>query len=227
MCRANPRLAGTSRKRHEADRVICGCDAAPAASLKQAEENIMVEQTRLIKKYPNRRLYDTRTSTYITLTDVKELVLKHEEFRVVDAKTGDDLTRSILLQIILEEEAGGAPMFSSDILAQMIRFYGNAMQGMMGQYLENNIKAFSDMQKKLQDQAKHLYGDNAAMSKDLWAQFLNFQGPAMQSMMGTYVEQSQKMFQQMQDSIQEQTKKVLSGFQFPGQAAPEKVEKKK
>ena len=189
--------------------------------------NIMVEQNRLIKKYPNRRLYDTRTSTYITLADVKELVLKHEEFRVVDAKTGDDLTRSILLQIILEEEAGGAPMFTSDLLAQMIRFYGNAMQGMMGQYLENNITAFADMQKKLQDQAKHLYGDNTAMSKDLWAQFLNFQGPAMQSMMGTYVEQSQKMLQQMQESIQEQTKKMFSGFQLPGQPVPEKAEKKK
>ena len=80
---------------------------------------------------------------------------------MVDAKTGEDLTRSILLQIILEEEAAGAPMFSSDLLAQMIRFYGNAMQGMMGKYLENNIKAFTDMQKKLQDQAQHLYGDNA------------------------------------------------------------------
>jgi polyhydroxyalkanoate synthesis repressor PhaR len=193
----------------------------------------MADQVRLIKKYPNRRLYDTRTSTYITLADVKELVLKHEEFRVVDAKTGDDLTRSILLQIILEEEAGGAPMFTSDLLAQMIRFYGNAMQGMMGQYLENNISAFSDMQKKLQDQAKHLYGDNAAMSKDMWAQFLNFQGPAMQSMMGTYVEQSQKMFQQMQESIQEQTRKMFTGFQFPAQpaagqeAADKAAEKKK
>ncbi|MCX8018053.1 MAG: polyhydroxyalkanoate synthesis repressor PhaR, partial [Rhodocyclaceae bacterium] len=138
----------------------------------------------------------------------------------VDAKTGDALTRGILLQIILEEEAGGAPMFTSDLLAQMIRFYGNAMQGMMGQYLENNIKAFAEMQKKLQEQAKHLYGDNAAMSKDLWAQFLNFQGPAMQSMMGAYVEQSQKMFQQMQDSIQEQTKKMFSSFQFPSPASP-------
>ena len=83
-------------------------------------------------------------------------------------------------------------MFSSDMLAQMIRFYGNAMQGMMGKYLENNIQAFTDMQKKLQDQAKHLYGDNASMSKELWAQFLNFQGPAMQSMMGAYVEQSRR-----------------------------------
>ncbi|NWG32162.1 MAG: polyhydroxyalkanoate synthesis repressor PhaR [Rhodocyclaceae bacterium] len=187
----------------------------------------MAETTRLIKKYPNRRLYDTRTSTYITLADVKELVLKHEEFRVVDAKSGEDLTRSILLQIILEEEAGGAPMFTSDLLAQMIRFYGNAMQGMMGQYLENNIMAFTEMQKKLQEQVKHLYGDNAAMSKDLWSQFLNFQGPAMQSMMGAYVEQSQKMFQQMQESIQEQTKKMFGGFQMPAQPPKAAAEKKK
>ena len=176
----------------------------------------MAEQARLIKKYPNRRLYDTRTSTYITLVDVKDLVLKHEEFQVVDAKTNDDLTRSILLQIILEEEAAGAPMFSSDMLSQMIRFYGNAMQGMMGKYLENNVSAFSDMQKKLQDQARNIYGENPVMNKELWSQFLNFQGPAMQSMMGAYVEQSAKMFQQMQDSMQEQTRKLFTGFPIPG-----------
>jgi polyhydroxyalkanoate synthesis repressor PhaR len=190
----------------------------------------MADPVRLIKKYPNRRLYDTRTSTYITLVDVKELVLKHEEFQVVDAKSGDDLTRSILLQIILEEEAAGAPMFSSDVLAQMIRFYGNAMQGMMGQYLENNVQAFTDMQKKLQDQAKHLYGDNAGMNKELWSQFLTFQGPAMQSMMGAYVDQSAKMFQQMQDRMQEQTRKLMGGFPFPGfppGAAADKTTEKK
>jgi len=180
----------------------------------------MAEQLRLIKKYPNRRLYDTRTSTYITLVDVKELVLKHEEFQVIDAKSNEDLTRSILLQIILEEEAAGAPMFSSDVLAQMIRFYGNAMQGMMGKYLENNVQAFTDVQKKLQDQAKHLYGDNASMSKELWAQFLTFQGPAMQSMMGAYVEQSAKMFQQLQDNMHEQTRKLFTGFQFPAYTIP-------
>ena len=77
---------------------------------------------RLIKKYPNRRLYDTQTSSYITLTDVKQLVLDADEFTVVDAKTSEDLTRSILLQIILEEEANGAPMFSSAVLAQIIRY---------------------------------------------------------------------------------------------------------
>ena len=173
----------------------------------------MAEQVRLIKKYPNRRLYDTRTSTYITLADVKDLVLQHEVFQVLDAKTGDDLTRSILLQIILEEEAGGAPMFTSDLLAQMIRFYGNAMQGMMGNYLENNIKAFTDMQHKLQEQARSLYGgDNTSMSKDLWAQFISFQGPAMQSMMSAYVDQSRSMFQQMQDNLQDQTRKMFTGL---------------
>ena len=171
----------------------------------------MAGQSRLIKKYPNRRLYDTRTSTYITLADVKELVLAHEGFQVVDAKSGDDLTRAILLQIILEEEAGGAPMFSSDLLSQMIRFYGNAMQGMMGNYIENNIKSFTEVQAKLKDQAKALYGENQGDSQDLWAQFLKFQGPAMQHMMGAYVAQSQKMFQQMQDTMQEQTRKIFPG----------------
>ena len=111
----------------------------------------MAGQSRLIKKYPNRRLYDTRTSTYITLADIKQLVLAHEAFQVVDAKSGDDLTRAILLQVILEEEAGGAPMFSSELLSQMIRFYGNAMQGMMGNYIENNIKSFTEVQAKLKE----------------------------------------------------------------------------
>ena len=174
------------------------------------------QNIRLIKKYPNRRLYDTKTSSYITLADVKELVLKTEEFQVIDAKSGDDLTRSILLQIILDEEAGSMPMLTSDLLSQMIRFYGNAMQGMMGKYLETNITAFTDMQAKLQDQVRSLYGDNNGMNKDLWTQFLNFQGPAMQSMMGTYMEQSKKMFIQMQDQIESQTRTLFAGFQLPG-----------
>lgn len=176
----------------------------------------MADKSRLIKKYPNRRLYDTRTSSYITLADVKQLVLEREEFQVVDAKSGDDLTRAILLQIILEEEAGGSPMFTSDLLAQMIRFYGNATQGMMGKYLENNIKAFTDMQAKLQDQTRSLYGgDNNAVSQDLWAQFMNFQGPALNSVMGAYLEQSRKMFEQMQEQIDSQTRSMFTGFSFP------------
>jgi polyhydroxyalkanoate synthesis repressor PhaR len=172
---------------------------------------------RLIKKYPNRRLYDTKTSSYITLADVKQMVHKQEDFHVIDAKSGEDLTRSILLQIILEEEStGGLPMFSSDLLSQLIRFYGNAMQGVMGTYLEKNIKAFQDMQKTLQDQSSRMYGDNNKASQDLWAQFMNLQGPAMQSLMQAYVEQSQKMFAQFQDQMQNQARNMFTGFNFPG-----------
>jgi polyhydroxyalkanoate synthesis repressor PhaR len=184
----------------------------------------MSEQLRLIKKYPNRRLYDTKTSAYITLADVKNLVLHSDGFQVVDAKTGEDISRSILLQIIIEEEGGGAPMFSSDLLAQMIRFYGNAMQGMMGKYLEGNVKAFTEMQGRLQDQARAMYGESGPMNKDLWSQFLNFQGPAMQTMMSAYMEHSKKMFVQMQEQIQNQTRGLLSGFQFPGFPGPAAAE---
>lgn len=183
----------------------------------------MSDQTRLIKKYPNRRLYDTKTSAYITLADVKELVLRFEEFKVLDAKGGEDLTRSILLQIILEEETGGVPIFSTELLAQMIRFYGNAMQSMLSKYLETNMKAFVDFQGKVQEQSRSLYGDNNEIQSDLWAQFLNFQGPAMQSMMSAYMDQSKKMFQQMQAQIESQTRNMFtSGFPFPGTpGAPE------
>ena len=200
---------------------------SPGDSIAAEERTRMADQLRLIKKYPNRRLYDTQTSSYITLADVKELVLEHGVFQVVDAKTGDDLTRNILLQIILEEEAGGAPMFTSDLLSQMIRFYGNAMQGMMGKYLENNIKGFTDMQAKLQEQVRSVYGEKATVSQDLWAQFLNFQGPAMQSMMGAYMEQSKKMYAQMQEQLDSQTRNIFSGFQFPNFVAgftPDKID---
>ena len=101
---------------------------------------------RIIKKYPNRRLYDTDTSSYITLTEIKQLVMDSEPFVVLDAKTGEDLTRSILLQIILEEESQGSPMFTAPVLANVIRFYGHTMQGFMGGYLEKNMQALMDMQ---------------------------------------------------------------------------------
>ena len=176
----------------------------------------MENQVRLIKKYPNRRLYDTKTSSYITLVDVKQMVLKQEEFQAVDAKTGEDLTRQILLQIILEEESGGSPMFTSDVLSQMIRTYGNAMQGMMGGYLEKNINAFQEMQKSLQEQSNKLYGDGAKVPTEMWTQFMSMQGPAMQGLMQAYMEQSQKMFAQFQDQMQNQARNVFSGFTFPG-----------
>ncbi|RCS59466.1 polyhydroxyalkanoate synthesis repressor PhaR [Parvibium lacunae] len=172
---------------------------------------------RTIKKYPNRRLYDTQTSTYITLADVKQLVLENQEFQVVDAKTSEDLTRSILLQIIMEEETDGVPMFTSNSLAHIIRLYGNAMQNIMGGYLEKNIQAFMDIQGKLQEQSKALYDGNNLTSPEVWSQFMNVQGPVMQTMMGNYIEQSKNLFLQMQEQMQSQAKTVFSQFpnQFP------------
>jgi polyhydroxyalkanoate synthesis repressor PhaR len=175
---------------------------------------------RLIKKYPNRRLYDTKTSSYITLADVKQMVLKQEEFQVVDAKSSDDLTRQILLQIILEEESGGMPMFSSDVLSQMIRSYGSAMQGFMGTYLQKNMEGFQQLQKVMQEQSQRLYGDNTRGPQELWSQFMNLQGPAMQNLMQAYMEQSQKMFAQFQEQMQNQARNMFTGFQFPGFPPP-------
>ena len=103
---------------------------------------------RLIKKYPNRRLYDTSASIYITLAEIKQLVIHNEVLKVVDAKSGEDLTRSILLQIILEEEAAGTPLLTEPMLANIIRFYGHAMQGYMGTFLERNVQAFMDFQEQ-------------------------------------------------------------------------------
>lgn len=181
---------------------------------------------RLIKKYPNRRLYDTQTSSYITLADVKQLVLENEEFNVVDAKTNEDLTRSILLQIILEEESNGTPMFSSNALAQIIRYYGHAMQGMMGSYLEKNIQAFIDIQNKFAESSKDFY-QGKPFSPEMWTQFMNVQGPMMQGVMSNYVEQSKNMFMQMQEQMQSQTKNMFGGV-FPfNQPGAEKGEENK
>ncbi len=167
---------------------------------------------RVIKKYPNRRLYDTETSAYITLADVKTLVMEAQRFVVQDAKTGADLTRSILLQIILEEEAGGVPMLSTAMLEQLIRFYGHAMQGMMGSYLEKTVQAFIDIQGKLAEQSRGLY-DSGSFSPEMWSQFLSGQAPMLQGMMGNYLEQSKKLYVQMQEQMQEQAKQMMGAFQ--------------
>ncbi|KJV33469.1 polyhydroxyalkanoate synthesis repressor PhaR [Aquitalea magnusonii] len=182
----------------------------------------MSVEKRVIKKYPNRRLYDTATSSYITLGDVKQLVLENVDIQVVDAKTQDDITRSVLLQIILEEENGGMPMFSYEVLTQFIRFYGQAMQGMMGPFLEKNLQLFGQMQQKLQEQTRALYGDKAVFNSTMWGEFMKLQGPAMQNVMSSYMEQSTGMFLEMQNRMQEQTKQLFSGFGFPGYVPPGK-----
>jgi|SRR5664279_4565796 len=166
---------------------------------------------RILKKYPNRRLYDTEVSSYITLTEVKAMVMQGLDFEVRDAKTGDDLTRSILLQIILEEETGGVPIFSTSMLSQIIRFYGHAMQGMMGTYLESNLQTFTDIQARLAEQSKGLV-DPKLPSPELWSQFLNGQAPMVQGLMGNYMEQSRQVFLQMQEQMTKQAATLFPGL---------------
>jgi polyhydroxyalkanoate synthesis repressor PhaR len=179
-------------------------NAAPAADSSKTGKSGL----RVIKKYPNRRLYDTDTSTYITLAEVKRLVMQNEPFVVRDAKTNDDLTRSMLLQIILEEEAGGAPMFTEAVLGNIIRFYGHAMQGFVGSYLEKNVQSFTDLQTTMTEQSKDL-------SPEAWAKFMKLQSPVVQGMMGSYLEQSKtglNQFSALQEQMQKQTEQMLSVF---------------
>lgn len=111
-----------------------------------------MDTERIIKKYPNRRLYDTAVSKYVTLGDIRSLVKDSVKFRVIDAKTDEDITRNILLQIILEEEDKGAPIFSTEILEQIIRSYGDAMQGFMSRYLKESLDVFLQQQRLVQEQ---------------------------------------------------------------------------
>ncbi len=129
-------------------------------------------QDRVIKKYPNRRLYDTASSSYVALADIKQLVMHNTPFRVLDAKSGEDLTRSILLQIILEHESEGAPILTEQVLANIIRFYGHSMQGFMGSYLEKHVQTFMDNVPPL---------------------------PIVPNLMNTYAEQLQKQTEHMMD----------------------------
>jgi polyhydroxyalkanoate synthesis repressor PhaR len=111
-----------------------------------------MRETRVIKKYPNRRLYDTAISQYVTLDDIRQLVREGTPFQVIDAKIKDDITRSILLQIIVEQEESGDPIMSTDFLARIIRFYGDAMQGFMGNYLEKSMETFLEQQEVIRQQ---------------------------------------------------------------------------
>ncbi|MEJ7746485.1 MAG: polyhydroxyalkanoate synthesis repressor PhaR [Luteimonas sp.] len=134
---------------------------------------------RVIKKYPNRRLYDTEISSYITIEDVRQLIVDGEEFEVRDAKSGEDLTRQVLLQIIAEHEQDGEPMLSTQLLSQIIRFYGDSLQGFMGNYLERSMQTFLEQQNQFRQQVGSALGQTpwAMMSQlternlALWKEF--------------------------------------------------------
>jgi polyhydroxyalkanoate synthesis repressor PhaR len=119
-----------------------------------------MSKIRIIKKYPNRRLYDTAISTYITVEDVRQLVVSGESFEVHDAKSNEDLTRQVLLQIITEREDAGQPLLSTALLQQLIRFYGDQLQGFMSSYLERSLQQFLDQQQQFRSQLNNLIGQS-------------------------------------------------------------------
>ena len=131
------------------------------SELKNEPKNELRGDPRVVKKYPNRRLYDTVESRYITLADIRRLVMDKVDFVVIDKKSQEDITRSILLQVIAEQEHAGEPLMSQDFLAQVIRSYGGAMQSFVGCYLEQSLKLLSGQQQQMRDQARELMGSDA------------------------------------------------------------------
>lgn len=138
---------------------------------------------RVIKKYPNRRLYDTEISSYITIEDVRQLIVDGEDFEVRDAKTGEDLTRQVLLQIITEHEQDGQPMLSTQLLSQIIRFYGDSLQGFMGSYLDRSMQTFLEQQQQFRQQMGSMLGQTP------WA------------MMNQLTERNMAMWQEFQQNL--------------------------
>jgi polyhydroxyalkanoate synthesis repressor PhaR len=163
---------------------------------------------RIIKKYPNRRLYDTKHSTYVTLFDIKGLVMSQEPFIVQDAKTGEEITRSILMQIILEEESNGHPLFSTQSLTQMIRFYGNSLQGMMAPFLEQNLNQFIEVQNQY---VAHCQKIGSISSPESWSSFLNnTSSPQFVNPMSYFMNAGTQFWEQ----IQSQTPSIIPSFPF-------------
>ena len=142
------------------------------------------DSKRIIKKYPNRRLYDTTESKYVTLNDVRALVLGGVSFSVIDKKSGDDITRNVLLQIIIEQEEEGEPLFSTDVLEQIIGFYGNSVQGVAGDFLSQSLKLFHDQQARFQAQVQDTMQTNP-----------------LSSALNEMTKQNLELWQQMQDSF--------------------------
>src|SRR3546814_7868692 len=140
-------------------------------------------KTRVIKKYPNRRLYDTDISSYITIEDVRQLIVDGEDFEVRDAKSGDDLTRQVLLQIIAEHEQDGQPMLSTQLLSQIIRLYGDSLQGFMGTYLDRSMQTFMEQQGQFRQPMGSMIGQTP------W------------SMMNQLTERNMEMWKDLQENL--------------------------
>lgn len=162
-------------------------------------------ELRIIKKYQNRRLYDTATSTYIILEDIKQMIIDGDKVKVMDAKTERDVTRTVLLQIILEEEANATPIFSDEFLLQIIRFYGKAFQPAISPFLEQGIDMLRQTQKRFYAQLRATNPKESMSSgMERWKEFWNVNGPDVQQNIFEYLTSSTSQFIQMQENVQEQ-----------------------
>ena len=150
-------------------------------------------QERLIKKYANRRLYDASQSRHITLDDIRTLIVKGEKLKVVEDKTGHDITRHILLQVIAEQEQFGRPILSTKVLEAIIRFYGNAMQGFLAGFLEKSIETFLNQQEALQSRLSNLVSSGPISTvADLTRQNLETLAKAQESLLGAIMPKREK-----------------------------------
>ena len=210
---SKPSASGSRASKQAASKSVIDSSASDstdrlAKKVQDTKEIPALEHNRIIKKYPNRRLYDTLFSSYVTLSDIKDLVMSQELFHVVDAKTGEDITRSILMQVILEEEAHGQPLFSTQSLLQMIRFYGNSLQGMMAPFLEKNLNQFSDLQNQYLSHCQKLGG---LSSPENWLSFMNHQSNIeLANPMSVFFESGTQFLEKMKV----QSEGILSNFPF-------------
>lgn len=180
-----------------------------AKASRTAQRKSATPGVRVIRKYRNRRLYDSETSSYITLAAVRALAMGGEPFVVRDAVSDEDVTRSVLLQILLEEETGGVPLFSDRALAELIRFYGHASQWFVRPYFEKNIQALVEIQAMLTERSSR-------SNPDLWRQFMQLQPPVIQTMVNSYIEQSQATLLDLQEQVNEGARQMWDALRARG-----------
>jgi polyhydroxyalkanoate synthesis repressor PhaR len=170
-------------------------------------------ELRIVKKYQNRRLYDTATSTYIILEDIKQMIIDGDTVKVIDVKSESDVTRGVLLQILLEEEANSTPIFSDDFLLQIIRFYGKSFQPAISPFLEQGMDMLRQTQKRFYTQLKATHPkESISSSFEMWKEFWNDKGPVVQQNIFEYLSNSTHQFIQMQENVQEQLQSQAETF---------------
>ena len=166
---------------HECDALVCAAHSA-WVSIRAPRKSVPIRnwtnvpQPRVIRKYANRRLYDATASRHVTLEDIRRLIASGEQVQVIDDRSGEDLTRSVLLQIIAEQEQFGAPVLSVQLLEGIIRFYGNPVQDMLARYLEQSLGAVMQQQRSVQaEMAKAMEAPLAPLAEltrqnmEMWA----------------------------------------------------------